>query len=189
MSSSQSSITPAEPDVILGSAAEIASLKRQLAVSQNKLAEVTNGRPKKTACVLTLLWRYLCPFYFLRSVKNMGRGIRKIVSLFENLTSILDEADQRIVEEEDVSTAEGAELTEDAEDIKRAYVNLPLHLYIVSYVTRRDRTFTSYKLLLRLVPQLKSVIQDPELDVLNTFLSNVIRLSHPAFNYFTFHVG
>ena len=49
----------------------------------------------------------------------MGRGIHKIVSLFENLTSILDEADKRIVEEEDVSAADEAELTEDAEDIKR----------------------------------------------------------------------
>ena len=48
-----------------------------------------------------------------------------------------------------------------------------LWLYISSSVSRRDRTFTSYKLLLRLVPQLKSVIQDPELAVLNTFLSNV----------------
>jgi hypothetical protein len=48
-----------------------------------------------------------------------------------------------------------------------------LWLYISSSVSRRDRTFTSYQLLLRLVPQLKSVIQDPELAVLNTFLSNV----------------
>jgi hypothetical protein len=55
----------------------------------------------------------------------MGRGIRKLVSLFENLSSILDEADQRIIEE-DVSAAEGVEPTEDAEDIKRAYVNLLL---------------------------------------------------------------
>jgi hypothetical protein len=48
----------------------------------------------------------------------MGRGIRKVVSLFENLSSILDEADQRIVEEEDhVFASEGAE---DSEDIKRA---------------------------------------------------------------------
>ena len=50
----------------------------------------------------------------------MGRGIRKIVSLFENLTSILDEADQRILEEEDVSAAEGAEPADDAEDVQRA---------------------------------------------------------------------
>jgi len=88
----------------------------------------------------------------------MGRGIRKIISLFENLTSILDEADRRIVEEEEnFYSTEGAELTQNAEDIQRA----------------RDRTFTAYKLLLRLVPQLKSVIQDPELTVLNTFLSNL----------------
>jgi hypothetical protein len=55
----------------------------------------------------------------------MGRGIRKIVSLFENLNSILDEADRRIVEdEEDISAPEG--LIEDAEDIQRAYVNFSL---------------------------------------------------------------
>jgi hypothetical protein len=55
----------------------------------------------------------------------MGRGIRKIVSLFENLNSILDEADRRIVEdEEDISVPEGP--IEDAEDIQRAYVNLSL---------------------------------------------------------------
>lgn len=46
-------------------------------------------------------------------------------------------------------------------------------LYISPFAFSRDRTFTAYKLLLRLVPQLKSVIQDPELTVLNTFLSNV----------------
>jgi hypothetical protein len=56
----------------------------------------------------------------------MGRGIRKLVSLFENLNSILDEADRRIVEdEEDISaTPEGP--IEDAEDIQRAYVNFSL---------------------------------------------------------------
>jgi hypothetical protein len=53
MSSSQDSTTATEPDVIPGSPAEVASLKRQLAASQNKLAEVTNIRPK-TVCVLTL---------------------------------------------------------------------------------------------------------------------------------------
>jgi hypothetical protein len=55
----------------------------------------------------------------------MGRGIRKIVSLFENLNSILDEADRRILEdEEDITVPEGP--IEDAEDIQRAYVNLSL---------------------------------------------------------------
>lgn len=49
----------------------------------------------------------------------MGRGIRRIASLFENLTSILDEADRRIVED-DFSDAEGPEPTEDVEDVKRA---------------------------------------------------------------------
>jgi hypothetical protein len=55
MPSSQSSSTPVEPEAIPGSAAEVASLKRQLAASQSKLAEVTNTLPKKTVCVLTLL--------------------------------------------------------------------------------------------------------------------------------------
>ena len=51
----------------------------------------------------------------------MGRGICKIISLFENLTSILDEADRRIVEEEEnFYSTEGAELTQNAEDIQRA---------------------------------------------------------------------
>ena len=64
----------------------------------------------------------------------MGRGIRKIVSLFENLSSILDEADRRIIEE-DVSANEGVEPTEDAEDIKRAYVNLLLLIICQSSYT------------------------------------------------------
>ena len=48
----------------------------------------------------------------------MGRGIRKIVSLFENLTSILDEADKRIIEEEEGLLAdEGVEPIQDAGDL------------------------------------------------------------------------
>lgn len=53
MSSPERSTT-AEPD-IPSSAAEVARLKRRLAASENKLAEVTNARPKKTACVPALL--------------------------------------------------------------------------------------------------------------------------------------
>lgn len=120
MSSPESSTsTPTEID-LTGPAAEVARLKRQLAASENRLAEVTNTRPKKTACVFLLCDNILVQI-FLRSVKNMGRGIRKIVSLFENLASILDEADRRIVEQEDcISATERAGSTEDAEDIQRA---------------------------------------------------------------------
>ena len=63
----------------------------------------------------------------------MGRGIRKIVSLFENLTSILDKADRRIVDEEDVFADEGAETTKDTEDIKCAYISFPL-LYVYPFM-------------------------------------------------------
>ena len=48
----------------------------------------------------------------------MDRGICKIVSLFGNLTSILDEADWRIIEEEEGLFAdEGVEPIQDAGDL------------------------------------------------------------------------
>ena len=47
----------------------------------------------------------------------MGRGIRKLVSLFENLNSILDEADRRIVEDEEDISAMPEGPIKDAEDI------------------------------------------------------------------------
>lgn len=40
-------------------------------------------------------------------------------------------------------------------------------------IISQNRTFTAYNLLLRLVPSLKSVIQDPDLTVLDTFLADV----------------
>lgn len=52
----------------------------------------------------------------------MGRGIRKIVSLFENLSTIVDEADRRMLEEEEAEAdvaANGTEPVEDEENIKR----------------------------------------------------------------------
>ena len=49
----------------------------------------------------------------------MGRGICKIVSLFGNLTSILDEADQRIIEE-GLFADEGVKPIQDAGDLTHA---------------------------------------------------------------------
>jgi hypothetical protein len=53
-----------------------------------------------------------------RTVTTTGRGIRKVVSLFENLSSIVDEADRRVIENDDFEGVEGR--VEDA-IVTRAY--------------------------------------------------------------------
>ncbi|KAF8951471.1 hypothetical protein BDZ97DRAFT_1886452 [Flammula alnicola] len=128
---SSSSVNFEDPEA---AAASIARLQRALAASREELAEATNTKTKRPATVTT-----------------MGRGIRKIVSLYEGLSSIIDEADRRTVNED------GDAIEEHDPRIKRA----------------RDRTFTAYNLLLRLVPRLKKAIQDPDMDTFNTFLSDL----------------
>lgn len=47
----------------------------------------------------------------------MGRGIRKVVSLFESVSSIVDEADRRTLEE--APDAEEPDLADDDDDVKQ----------------------------------------------------------------------
>ncbi|KAF8873130.1 hypothetical protein BD779DRAFT_1679382 [Infundibulicybe gibba] len=121
--------------------AEVARLKRQLAASNQQLAEATNAKVIQPP-----------------TTTSMGRGIRKLVTLYELLSNLIDEADQRVLEQEGTPRPTFA-LTDDEEvEIQRA----------------RNHTFTSYNLLLRLVPQLKNVIQDPNMATLTQFLTDVL---------------
>jgi hypothetical protein len=67
---------------------------------------------------------------------------------------------------------------------------IPLFLifFISSFqIFSRDRTWAAYKLLLYLAPQLKKVLDDPDLTSLNTFLSQVIFSPQSSFIAFLNH--
>ncbi|KAF8954717.1 hypothetical protein BDZ97DRAFT_1927811 [Flammula alnicola] len=109
----------------VATAAAFATLKCRLATMHEQLAEATQSQPKKTAYVLLSHLSYNSDIIFFSTVKTMGRGIWKVVSLFKGLSSITPAS------------------------------NGP------------------YNLFLRLIPQLKKVIQDPDIGSLNTFLSDL----------------
>jgi len=51
-----------------------------------------------------------------RTLTTTGRGVRKVASLFENLSSIVEEADRRLIEYEN----DDAEVEEEDRAVKRA---------------------------------------------------------------------
>ncbi|KAF8955386.1 hypothetical protein BDZ97DRAFT_1764959 [Flammula alnicola] len=126
----------------VATAAAFATLKCRLATMHERLAEATQSQPKKTAYVLLSHLSYSSDIIFFSTVKTMGRGIRKVVSLFKGLSSIVDEADCRNIEGANVMESDPPS-------------NGP------------------YNLFLWLIPQLKKVIQDPDIGSLNTFLSDL----------------
>ena len=54
-----------------------------------------------------------------RTLITTGRGVRKVASLFENLSSIVEEADRRLIEYEN-DQSEGAQVEEEDTIAKRA---------------------------------------------------------------------
>ncbi|KAF8177215.1 hypothetical protein BJ912DRAFT_930425 [Pholiota molesta] len=79
----------------------------------------------------------------------MGRGVRKLVTLYDGLSSILDEADRRNIE--------GPNIVEPDPQRKRA----------------RDRMYRAYPLFLQLVPYLKTVILEKPIKELNAFIADL----------------
>ena len=95
----------------------------------------------------------------------MGRGIRKLVSLFDDATTILDEADNHTV---NVQGTEGLQ-----PEARRQYVILSdLSLQSMKNF-RHDRLLRAYPLLMRLVPQLREAVRKQSSEQVNTFLSQV----------------
>lgn len=71
-------------------AAAVATLKRRLANVSGKLEEALQPQSKQSVCVLQL---YIWPhhLYFSSTPKTIGRGIRKLVWLFDDASAILDD--------------------------------------------------------------------------------------------------
>ncbi|KAF9470595.1 hypothetical protein BDN70DRAFT_982771 [Pholiota conissans] len=123
MSSERSQSPPAQTE-----AAEIARLKRRLAASQEEVKELSQGKVKKTPTTVTL-----------------GRGIRRLVSLYESLDDLLQAADDRQGDEDD----DGEPLTEEALTKKQ----------------ESESRFASFKVLLQTVPSLRKSLGDPTVDI------------------------
>ena len=85
-------------------AIELLRLKRKLAATRQELDQARDGRPKKIPWVWLISFRFtairIIPFYY-RTVVTMGRGIRRLVSLFESLELIINEANNRLQAEAD----------------------------------------------------------------------------------------
>ncbi|KAF9472011.1 hypothetical protein BDN70DRAFT_900887 [Pholiota conissans] len=127
------------PNVNISDAAEVAAAlatyKRQLASLSKKLDEATQATPPAKRPI---------------THKTMGRGIRKIVTLFDNLSCMLNEADRR--------TFEGPA----AKDPTQQH--------------RLDRIYRAYPLFIQLVPHFRTLamVQGPEgVDAVNTFLTKL----------------
>ncbi len=95
----------------------------------------------------------------------MGRGIRKLVSLFDDATTILDEVDNHAV------NIRGAEVLQ-PEDQRQYVISSVLPLQLMT-TFRHDRLLRAYPLLLRLVPQLKTVVREQSSENVTAFLSQV----------------
>jgi hypothetical protein len=92
----------------------------------------------------------------------MGRGIRRLISLFEPLEMIINEADNRLQAEAD--GREPQEPTTDEEvEAHEAYVFINSAL-TTHWLNSSERTYKAYTLLLQLVPRLKQMLEDPSID-------------------------
>ncbi|KAF9474972.1 hypothetical protein BDN70DRAFT_936263 [Pholiota conissans] len=109
----------------------IATYKRQLNHLSDKLAQATQPQPKRPT-----------------TTKTLGRGIRKLVTLFDNLLPILDEAERRKIHGIANTNA----------DPQKARI--------------QQRTFRSYPIFLQLVPQVKTVALSKSLPEINDFLAD-----------------
>ncbi|KAF9470887.1 hypothetical protein BDN70DRAFT_901767 [Pholiota conissans] len=140
----QSSQTPSQLD----SSAEIARLKRRLAASQEEVRELTEGKHKKPPSTVTL-----------------GRGIRRLVSLYNSLDDLLQAADDRnnAEDEEDGNI----QLTQEAMEKQQ------------EYCTMTESRFASFKILLQTLPAVGKAIEDPNVDI-DTYLTQLQKGANDA---------
>ena len=88
---------------------------------------------------------------------TMGHGIRRLISLFESVDEIINEADRRIQAEADGHEPVVPTTDEESEE-QDAYFFIECSIFMChakNVSNRSKRTYNSYVLLLRLVPHLK----------------------------------
>lgn len=82
---------------------EVSSLKRRLAALQREVDEAASAHIKKPPYVPSIVIHNPLPNNCGSTTTATGRGIRRLVSLFEPIDSIIAEADYRIQVENDGS--------------------------------------------------------------------------------------
>ena len=100
----------------------------------------------------------------------MGRGIRRLVTLYDSLDDLLQAAD-------DYRNNEGenddVELDEEGQKREREYVKVCL-IFIVKFsrISRFECRFAAFKILVQVIPSVRTMIEDPNTDV-DVYLSQV----------------
>ncbi|KAF9551239.1 hypothetical protein CPC08DRAFT_715112 [Agrocybe pediades] len=112
---------------------DLARLKNRLAALEDELAAAKEQRSKPLTPV------------------TMGRGVPKLISMFESIQTLVTESDRRLVEGDGMNCASFTEQR------------------------RRDRTFQSYKLLTRLVPDLEKRLETGTAAEISDFITSLQR--------------
>ncbi|KAF5374162.1 hypothetical protein D9615_008830 [Tricholomella constricta] len=136
-------LTSATPSVE-DQAAEILRLKRTIAQLHGA---VSLGANKRLASTVTL-----------------GRGIRRAVSLFQDIPSLVSEADRRAEEEDDDSEESTGPTTEVTSDSQR----------------NRDRTFEAYKQLVLMIPAFERNLLNTDGAALASYFAMLTRGANDA---------
>ncbi|KAF9044321.1 hypothetical protein BJ165DRAFT_1528874 [Panaeolus papilionaceus] len=118
------SLTPPPPNQ--EGASIVPLLKRRIAVLEQDVATAQGQRPKKKQSTVTL-----------------GRGIRRLAALFENLDELVAEADRR-ADDEGMDSIDSCD--------KDAKLDA-------------ERLYRGYNIMLHLVPSLRSLLGDPDAEV------------------------
>ncbi|KAF8195032.1 hypothetical protein BJ912DRAFT_1056910 [Pholiota molesta] len=107
-------------------AGEVSRLKRKVAALQEELDEANNAKVKKPPTTVT-----------------MGRGIRRLVTLYDSLEDLIDEADEQLQDD--------SEVEEFADD--------------ETYERKRESRLklAAYTTLLQVLPDVKTMIEDPHI--------------------------
>jgi hypothetical protein len=106
----------------------------------------------------------------------MGRGIRRLISLFDSLEAIINEADNRLQAEADARAAQEPTTDEDIEVYETYVVDGHIHALTtqVEFISS-EHTYRAYTLLLQLVPRVKEMLEDSgvDTDTFNHFIAQV----------------
>ena len=106
----------------------------------------------------------------------MGCGIRRLISLFELLEAIIIEADNRLQAEADGQEPSPLATDEEVEAHEAYVVWRSFQSYAqIDWLNSSERIYKDYTLLLRLVPRLKAMLEDPtvDTDTFNHFIAQV----------------
>ncbi|KAF5367844.1 hypothetical protein D9615_010572 [Tricholomella constricta] len=130
--------------------AEVARLKRTILDLKESLSPAgPNKRPTSTI--------------------TLGRGIRRLVTLFQDLPTLIREADRREEEEESDEESDEGSNTEEDSPVDPAQLQ-----------RERDRTFAAFQHLAELIPGFKTKLLNTDGAVIASYLSNLTRGANDA---------